>query len=128
MTDFQAYLISKLAKWSIRLFSIVLLPWSLIIVIKEKRFGKWRYEIGRGWDILANKMFEPVFNKKLVKPGGKQFGGDVTISYDMAVNKVTGYDTETAEWWEENLVNKFEKDHLNKTLIKYEQGSRNGVK
>lgn len=121
MTDLKAYLLSKLAKWVIRLFSIVLLPWSLILVIKNKSFMLWRYEIARGLDILAGKMFAPVFNKMLVKPGGRLFGGDEPISYTMAINKLLHYNTSTADWWEKNVINKFEKDHLNKTLIKYEQ-------
>lgn len=117
MTDFGAYLLSKAAKFLVRLFGIVLLPWSIVIAIKEKRLNKYYYEVSRGWDILANKMYEPALNSRLVNPGGKRYGGDETISQCMAFNKFFGYSTSDADKWEAR-INFFDKDHLKKTYEK----------
>lgn len=110
---FHIKILPLIAIFFIKLFGIFLLPWSLFIAYKEKRFSKYRYEVARGWDILANKMYEPVFNKKLVKKNGRKFGGDETISQCMAFNKYYGYDTPTAKKWERR-INLFDKNHLDK--------------
>lgn len=120
VTDTQGFLIWLLAIVAKILAGFVLWPWSLCIVIKEKRVGAYFRNLGIGWDILAGKAFEPVFNKKLKKPNcGRDFGGNETISHDMAVNKLSGCDTEEARWVEENLIEFFDKNHLAKTAETY---------
>lgn len=113
MSDFFGYILAKAAQLLVMLFGIILLPWSIILVIHQKRFGEYKYEVARGWDILANKLFEPAFNLKL----GKGFGGDETISERMAKNKQDKTNTKTADWWEKR-INFFDKNHLEKTLSK----------
>ncbi len=109
MTDFVGFILALFASFLVRLFGIVLLPWSIIIAIHDKRLNSYFYEIGRGFDILANKMYEPSLNSKM----GYGFGKDETISQAMARNKRKGTDTLTAKWWE-RLINKFDKNHLDK--------------
>lgn len=117
MTDFQSYLLSKFAKLIVKLFGIVLLPWSIILAIKQRRLNAYYYEVARGWDILANKLYAPALNSRLVKKGGRMFGNDETISQCMAYNKFFGHDTTTAKKWERR-INIFDKNHLEKTLNK----------
>lgn len=110
MTDFTAWILSKAAKVLVKLAGLILLPWSIIVAIKNKRLNYYFYEVARGWDILANKLYAPALNSKL----GPDFGRDETISQRMAKNKKSGKHTKTAIWWE-NVINKFDKDHLEKT-------------
>ena len=112
MTDFTAHILAWISKQLVRISGIILLPWSVIIAIKQKRFNKYRYEVARGWDILANKLYEPVFNEEM----GNGFGKDETISQCMARNKRNGTDTKTAKKVEK-LINIFDKDHLSKVKI-----------
>lgn len=113
MTDFTAYILAKFAKLIVKLFGIVLLPWSIIIAIKQKRLNAYFYEVARGWDILANKLYEPALSKKL----GPNFGGDETISQRMAKNKYSGIAYPDAYKWEKR-IDFFDKNHLEKTLKK----------
>jgi len=112
MTDFAAHILAWISKQLVRFSGIILLPWSVIIAIKQKRFNKYRYEVARGWDILANKLYEPVFNEEM----GDNFGKDETISQCMARNKRNGTDTKTAKKVEK-LINIFDKDHLSKVKL-----------
>lgn len=112
MTDFTAHILAWLSKKLVKMAAIVLLPWSVIIAIKQKRLNKYRYEVARAWDILANKLYEPVFNEEL----GDGFGGDETISQCMARNKRNGTDTKTAKKVEK-IINFFDKDHLSKVTL-----------
>lgn len=113
MTDFQGWLLSKAAKFLVKLSGIALLPWSLYIVIREKRYGRYKYEVARGWDILANKLYEPALSKKL----GPNFGKDETISERMAFNKYNNIAYPDAAKWEKH-IDVFDKDHLKKTMEK----------
>lgn len=116
MTDFAAYILSLFSKLIVRLFGIVLFPWSIIIAIKQKRLNSYFYEVARGWDILANKLYEPALNSRLTT--NNSFGGDETISQAMAKNKfINNTHTPTADKWEKR-INFFDKDHLQKTLKK----------
>ena len=117
MTDFAAWILNSLARILVAIFGIVLIPWAYILSFKQKRFNFYKYESARGWDILANKKFAPVFNKMLVIKGGRQFGQDETISQCMAWNKVNGFDSKTAKVVEK-IINIFDKDHLEKTYKK----------
>ena len=112
MTDFIAHILAWFAKNLVRFSGIILLPWSIIIAIKQKRFNKYRYEVARGWDILANKLYEPVFNEEM----GDNFGKDETISQCMARNKRNATDTKTAKKVEK-IINFFDKNHLNKVKL-----------
>lgn len=109
MTDFFGIVLSFLAWLLFKAFGIILFPWSIFIAIKEKRLGRYFYEIARGWDILANKAYEPALKK--LGPG---FGQDETISQRMAFNKRFGLDTDEARKWEKR-INYFDKNHLEKT-------------
>lgn len=95
----------------IKVFGIRLLPESIYLAIKQKRFSSYRYEVARGWDILANKMFEPALSKHL----GPGFGADETISERMAYNKHHKLAYPKAAIWEARL-NKIDKDHLDKII------------
>lgn len=117
MTDFQSYILSKFAKILVRVFGLILLPWSIFLAIRHKKLNLYYYEVSRGWDILANKLYAPALNSRLVKKGGKEFGDDETISQCMAYNKFFGFDTHTAKKWEKR-INVFDKNHLEKTLNK----------
>lgn len=117
MTDFAAWILNLFAKNIVRLFGLALLPWAYFLAFKQKRFNHYNYESSRGWDILANKKFAPVFNKMLVINGGRQFGQDETISQCMAWNKNQGFDSKTAKRVEK-IINIFDKDHLTKTYTK----------
>lgn len=112
MTDFQAHILAWISKQLVRLSGVILLPWSIIIAIKQKRLNKYRYEVARAWDILANKLYEPVFNEEM----GDNFGKDETISQCMARNKRNGTDTKTAKKVEK-LINFFDKNHLSKVNL-----------
>lgn len=112
MTDFTAHILAWISKQLVRFSGIVLLPCSVIIAIKQKRFNKYRYEVARGWDILANKLYAPVFNEEM----GDNFGGDETISQCMAKNKRDGTDTKMAKKVEK-LIDIFDKDHLSKVKL-----------
>ena len=103
------FFLSLIASFLVRLFGIVLLPWSVIIAIRKKGLRKYWYEIARGFDILGNKLYAPVFNSEL----GKGFGKDETISQCMAKNKKKGTDTKTAKIVEK-ILNIFDKNHLDK--------------
>jgi len=113
MTDLVAFILVLFAKLIVRLFGIVLFPWSIIIAIKDKKLNAYFYEVARGWDILANKLYAPAFNKKL----GPNFGGDETISQRMAKNKYSGIAYPAAYKWEKR-IDYFDKNHLEKTLNK----------
>lgn len=92
-----------------KLFGLRLFPWSIYLAIKEKRFKKYCYQLSRGVDILANKAYEPVLNKKI----GPGFGKDETISQRMAFNKRNGLSYPDAAKWEKR-INIFDKNHLDK--------------
>jgi hypothetical protein len=72
MTDFVKFILMLFAGLMVRIAAVILLPWSVIIVIYQKRLGEWCYEIARGWDILGNKLYAPVFNAEM----GDDFGKD----------------------------------------------------
>lgn len=112
MTDTQSHILAWISKKLVKVAGIILLPWAVIIAIKQKRFNKYRYEVARGWDILANKLYAPVFNAEM----GDNFGGDETISQCMARNKRDGTDTKTAKKVEK-LINIFDKNHLSKVKL-----------
>ena len=116
MTDFAAFIVALFAFVIVRVFGLILLPWSLFLAIKQKRLNSYFYEVGRGFDILANKLYEPALNSKLQR-NGRKFGQDETISQCMAFNKKYGFDTSTAKWWEKR-INTIDKNHLEKTLNK----------
>ena len=117
MTDFVAFIVMIFAALLVRVFGIILLPWSIYLAIKQRRLNSYLYEVGRGLDILANKLYEPALNSKLQNDGHK-FGQDETISQSMARNKFeTKTDTDTARWWEKR-INFFDKQHLAKTYSK----------
>lgn len=115
MTDFGSYILNLFARALVGLFGIVLLPWSYILAFKEKKFNFYKYESARGWDILANKKFAPVFNKMLVLDGGRKFGKDETISQCMAWNKYNGFETGAAKKVDK-ILEFFDKGHLAKTF------------
>jgi hypothetical protein len=106
------------------LLAPVLFVWSFILVIKQKRLGDWFRQVCIGWDIAANKAFEPVLNDKLRKPGCPlKYGNDTTISHDMADIKVIGYQNELGDNIEK-IINKIDNNHLEKTLKNYEERNR----
>lgn len=102
----------------IRVFAIFLLPYSIYISIKYGVLSHWFYEIARGLDILANKIYSPAFNVLFVKDLGEPYGGDETISQCMARNKFDKKkDTKLAKDVEK-IINLFDKQHLAKTYKK----------
>ena len=115
-------LLTWFAKTVIKLAALVLSPYSYVIIYRKKGWAgvkEHRYEIARGWDILAGKMYAPALNKHLTIECKSPFGGDETISENMARNKFLLSDNSTtADWWENKVINKFESEHLLKTLIK----------
>lgn len=109
MTDTQSIILAWFAKKLVQVFGLVLLPWNWVLSIKNKTINRDKYEVSRGWDILANKLYANVFNATL----GVGFGGDETISQCMARNKRNGTNTKTAIVVEK-IINIFDKNHLDK--------------
>jgi hypothetical protein len=68
-------------------------------------------------DIFGNKLIAPYANRHFIKPGGRRYGQNETISLTMALNKRDGFNTKEADFWE-RCINIFDKNHLEKTLRK----------
>lgn len=120
MSDFGWFLVWLGALVLKILIGIVGVPWSIIIAIKQKRLGAYFKEWARGIDILGNKMLEPALNEVMKEENGEEFGGDTTISHDMAKNKVKGTDTKFAKRIEK-ILNFVDNNHLEKTLKSYDK-------
>lgn len=106
---FVLIFLSFIAHFLVKLFGVILFPWSLVLVIYNGGWRAYWYEVSRGWDILANKLYAPAFNKKL----GPGYGGDETISQRMAFNKRNKLSYPDAAKWE-TRINYFDKNHLDK--------------
>jgi hypothetical protein len=119
MIDIKGFGIWLLAFVLKTILSPFLFVYSIGIAAKEKRIGDYFYELGRGLDIAANKTLEPFLNKYFKIKKGHRFGGDNTISYDMAINKRYNWSTKLADRVEK-IINKVDKNHLDKTLKKHE--------
>lgn len=89
----------------------------LVISHREKNVGDYGYSLGSGIDIFGCKLIAPHANKYWVKPGGRRYGKNEHISLTMAINKRDGFNTPDADKWERR-INWFDKNHLEKTLIK----------
>lgn len=125
------FLLPWFAKKVTKIAGIILLPYSVIILIKKrdwKKIKKYRYEVARAWDILANKLYAPALDKHLSVKQLSPFGQDETISENMARNKFVVHDNSgTADWWETKVINKFEKNHLLITLAKNNQMTKQNI-
>lgn len=106
------FLFARLVRW---LVFFPALFQGLVISAQEKNIGDYGKSLGIGEDIFGNKLIAPHANKYWIKPGGTRFGSNETISETMAKNKRDGFNTKYADRWE-RLINRFEKNHLQKTL------------
>lgn len=86
---------------------------------KDKKLGDYFYSLGYGNDLFGAKLIAPFANRYFIKSGGHKYGSidNKSISYYMAINKRDKFNTPTADWWERK-INFFDKNHLQKTLIK----------
>lgn len=85
--------------------------------VKSKKLGDYFMSLAFGNDTFGNRLIAPHANVYWVKPGGRQYGAAENISVTMAWNKKHGFSTEHADKWE-RYINKFDKNHLEKTYKK----------
>jgi hypothetical protein len=117
MTDIVGFIIWILSAVLKRLLFGYALCRGVIYAIKDKRLGDYFYSLGIGNDIFGNKLIAPYANRHFIKPGGRRYGQNETISLTMAINKRDGYNTKEADFWE-RCINIFDDNHLEKTLLK----------
>jgi hypothetical protein len=124
MNDFKGFL-TMIGGGVLRIILFFPAIWQgSVISIRSKKLGDYYWSIGSGTDIWGNKLIAPHANKYWVKPGGRQYGKNEHISLTMALNKQNGFNTPDADKWERR-INRFDKDHLKKTLDDYYKTQKN---